>query len=392
MADHSPQTPHTPHSRLITVGQVRTILDRWYPPSLAESWDAPGLVCGDPGDAVERIVCALEATDAVVDAAIEADADMLVVHHPLLMRGATSVAADTPKGRIVHRLIRHRIALMSAHTNADAAVGGVNDVLARVVGVTVERPLEPRVQPVDLWGVQVPINSVATVRHALFEAGAGRFDGYDQCSFETVGRGQFRPLDRSHPTLGTTNHVETVKEVRIHVVAPTSARSAVRHALVHAHPYEVPAYDVTTIDSACQPGPATPGIGRVGHLETPMTLRSFTQRVDERLPRTVWGVRAAGDPDQLVRTIALCSGAGDSLLDAAAASGADVYLTSDLRHHPADEHLRAGGPALVDTAHWASESPWCADVARRLHEELGLPCQNLGIRTDPWTIGAAMAQ
>lgn len=99
---------------MITVGQVRSILDRWYPPSLAESWDAPGLVCGDPDEAVGRIACALEATDAVVDAAIEAHADMLVVHHPLLMRGTTSVAADTPKGRIVHRLIRHRIALMSA--------------------------------------------------------------------------------------------------------------------------------------------------------------------------------------------------------------------------------------------------------------------------------------
>ncbi|WCC80512.1 Nif3-like dinuclear metal center hexameric protein [Cutibacterium equinum] len=388
------ETSHTGTSTdvCVTVGRVRDLLDQWYPPSLAASWDAPGLVCGDPDDTVKTVVCALEATDAVVDAAIEAHADMLVVHHPLLMRGATSVAADTAKGRIIHRLIRHRIALMSAHTNADAAVGGVNDVLARLLGVIVERPLEPVTQTVDLWGVQVPVSSAETLRHALFDAGAGRFDGYDQCSFETVGRGQFRPLDGSHPTLGDINEVETVEEVRIHVVAPTSARSSVRSALIAAHPYDVPAYDVTTVDCGTRPGPTTPGIGRVGHLDEPMTLRSFTQRVVERLPRTVWGVRAAGNPDQPVATVALCSGAGDSLLEAAAASGADVYLTSDLRHHPADEHLRAGGPALIDTAHWASESPWCADVARRLHEELGLPCRDLGIRTDPWTIGAAVAQ
>ena len=134
MADNSSRTSIPQScSDQITVSQVRATLDQWYPPSLAESWDAPGLVCGDPDDTVKRIVCALEATDTVVDAAIEAHADMLVVHHPLLMRGATSVAADTPKGRIVHRLIRHRIALMSAHTNADAAVGGVNDVLARLL-------------------------------------------------------------------------------------------------------------------------------------------------------------------------------------------------------------------------------------------------------------------
>ena len=391
-ADTSHTAIPSPADDLVTVGRVRDILDEWYPPSLAESWDAPGLVCGDPDDTVNHIVCALEATDDVVDAAIAAHADMLVVHHPLLMRGVSSVAADTAKGRIIHQLIRHRIALMSAHTNADAAVGGVNDVLARLLGVVVERPLEPVTQAVDLWGVQVPLGSSEALRNALFDAGAGRFDGYDKCSFETVGRGQFRPLDGSHPTIGTAHEVETVEEARIHVVAPTWARSAVRSALVAAHPYEVPAYDVTTIDSGARPGPTTPGIGRVGHLDEPMTLRSFTRRVSERLPRTVWGVRAAGDPDQPVNTVALCSGAGDSLLDAAAASNADVYLTSDLRHHPADEHLRAGGPALVDTAHWASESPWCADVAHRLHEELGLPCRDLGIRTDPWTLGAAVAQ
>lgn len=267
MADNSSRTSIPQScSDQITVSQVRATLDQWYPPSLAESWDAPGLVCGDPDDTVKRIVCALEATDTVVDAAIEAHADMLVVHHPLLMRGATSVAADTPKGRIVHRLIRHRIALMSAHTNADAAVGGVNDVLARLLGVTVERPLEPAAQPVDLWGVQVPVDAAEALRNALFGAGAGQFDGYDLCSFETVGRGQFRPLNGSHPALGTTNQIETVEEVRIHVVAPTVIRSTVRKALVDAHPYEVPAYDVKTIDSGSRPGPATPGIGRIGHL------------------------------------------------------------------------------------------------------------------------------
>ncbi len=265
---------------MTTVADIRTLLDDWYPPRLAEEWDRPGLVCGDPADEVRTVACALEATDEVVDAAISAGAQMLVVHHPLLMRGVSSVAADTPKGRIVHRLIRSRIALMSAHTNADAAIGGVNDVLAELVGVRVVGPLEP---------------------------------------------------------------------------SPAAE-----------NPSE--------------------GIGRVGVLEETMTLKEFTERVAERLPATVWGVRAAGDPELPVRTVALCSGAGDSLLDAAARSGADVYLTSDLRHHPADEALRAGGPALVDTAHWASESPWCRSVARRL-DEAGIASRVLEVRTDPWTIG-----
>lgn len=266
---------------MTSVGDIRTLLDDWYPPRLAEEWDRPGLVCGRPQDAVTILACALEATDAVVEAAIDARAQMLVVHHPLLLRGVSSVAADTPKGRIVDRLIRSGVALMSAHTNADAAIGGVNDVLADLLGITVERPLEP---------------STAAER----------------------------------------------------------------------------------------PGE---GIGRVGVLEQTMTLREFTDRVAERLPVTVWGVRAAGDPDLPVRTVALCSGAGDSLLAAAAGSGADVYVTSDLRHHPADEALRAGGPALVDTAHWASESPWCHSVAERIAATTDVTAIDLQVRTDPWTIG-----
>lgn len=268
-------------SPMTTVADIRASLDTWFPPELAETWDRPGLVCGDPADSVGTVACALEATDAVVDAAIDAGAQMLVVHHPLLLRGVSSVAADTPKGRIVHRLIRSGIALMSAHTNADAAVGGVNDVLAELLGIRVTGPLE--------------------------------------------------------------------------------------RAAVGDNPLE--------------------GIGRVGQLDEPMTLRDLTARVAERLPATVWGVRAAGDPQQTVRTVALCSGAGDSLLEDAARSGADVYLTSDLRHHPADEHLRAGGPALIDTAHWASESPWCRSVAGRIAATHDVTTTVLDVRTDPWTIG-----
>lgn len=373
----------------VTVGRIVSLLDQWYPPRLAESWDCPGLVCGDPKAPVTHVACALEATDEVVEAALRAGAGMLVVHHPLLMRGVTSVAADTPKGRIVHRLISGGTALMSAHTNADAAIGGVNDVLARLLGVVVDRPLQPADEGIDLWGVQVPVADADRVEEAMFEAGAGHIGHYDRCSFRTDGRGRFRPLPGANPTLGRLAEDEQVAETRLHLVAPRSLRAAVTAALMRSHPYEAPAFDVLPAHTGSTPGPGTAGIGRVGHLPEPMTLADFTQRVADRLPRTVWGIRAAGDPDLTVRTVALCSGAGDSLLANAAASGADVYLTSDLRHHPADEHLRAGGPALIDTAHWASESPWCADLARRLHEALGVRTTDLAIRTDPWTIGAS---
>ncbi|MTD96873.1 Nif3-like dinuclear metal center hexameric protein [Corynebacterium guaraldiae] len=273
-----------------TVGDIRRVIHEAYPPQLAEPWDAVGLVCGDPADEVSTVAFALDCTQEVADKAVELGAQMLVVHHPLLLRGVTTVAADTPKGKVIHTLIRGGVALLAAHTNADKARPGVNDKLAELVGITPGRPIVP------------------------------------------------------------------------------------------VEPYE-------NLDEAL-------GLGRVGELEQPVTLREFTQRVADALPETEWGVRAAGDPERLIKRVAVSSGSGDSFLDQAAALGVDVYVTSDLRHHPVDEHLRAAhlaepeGPAVVDTAHWASEFPWTAQARDIVEDALRVNTEIIDVRTDPWTISA----
>ena len=273
-----------------TVGEIRRVIHEAYPPELAESWDAVGLVCGDPHAEVSTVAFALDCTQEVADKAVELGAQMLIVHHPLLMRGVTSVAADTPKGKVIHTLIRNGVALLSAHTNADKARPGVNDKLAELVGIKPGRPIVP-VEPYD-----------------------------------------------------------NLEEAR--------------------------------------------GLGRIGELPEAITLREFTQRVAEALPKTEWGVRAAGDPERMVKRVAVSSGSGDSFLDKAAALGVDVYVTSDLRHHPVDEHLRAAhlmdpeGPAVVDTAHWASEFPWTAQARDIVESVLRVKTEIIDLRTDPWTISA----
>ncbi|WP_121437604.1 Nif3-like dinuclear metal center hexameric protein [Actinomadura pelletieri] len=265
------------------LSHVIAVLEELYPPSWAESWDAVGLVCGDPDQEVRRVLFAVDPVAAVLDEALEWDADLIVTHHPLLLRGVHSVAATTPKGRLVHRMIVNGVALHTAHTNADRADPGVSDALARAVGLTgVSRPMVPAVDD------------------------------------------------------------------------------------------------------------PRRGLGRIGELAAPLTLREFTGRVAAGLPPTAWGVRAAGDPDRPVRTVAVCGGAGDSLLDTARAAGVDVYLTADLRHHPASEFAEHGGPALVDAAHWATEWPWLADAERRLaaaSPETGeLETRVSTIVTDAWSL------
>ncbi len=366
------------------LADVIAVLDEAYPPRLAQSWDSVGLVCGDPDDVLESVTVAVDATPAVVDEV--PDAGLLLAHHPLLLRGVDTVAASTPKGALVHRLIRTGRSLFTAHTNADSASPGVSDALAEVLGLTVEAALEPLAGGSDLdkWIIYVPRENAAAVQAAVFDAGAGQIGDYSHCSWSVTGIGQFLPHEGASPAVGSIGTVERVSEDRFEVVAPARARAAVLAAMRAAHPYEEPAFDVF----ALVPLPKDAGLGRIGTLARPEPLRTFVSRVSAALPQTSWGVRAAGDPDIQVSRVAVCGGAGDSLLATAAGAGVQAYVTADLRHHPADEHRRASDVALIDVAHWASEFPWCDQAAGILRSHFGksLPVRVCTIRTDPWNL------
>jgi dinuclear metal center YbgI/SA1388 family protein len=369
----------------VRLTDVIEVLDEAYPPRLAQSWDSIGLVCGDPDDVLESVTVAVDATPAVVDEVPEAG--LLLAHHPLLLRGVDTVAASTPKGALVHRLIRTGRSLFTAHTNADSASPGVSDALADALGLTVDAVLEPLTTAGDLdkWVIYVPRENAEAVREAVFAAGAGHIGDYSHCSWSVSGIGQFLPHEGASPAVGSVGSVERVAEDRFEVVAPARARGAVLAAMRAAHPYEEPAFDIF----ALVPPPGDAGLGRIGTLAQPEPLGSFVSRVDAALPRTAWGVRAVGDAEVLVSRVAVCGGAGDSLLAAADRADVQAYVTADLRHHPADEHRRASNVALIDVAHWASEFPWCEQAADKLRCRFGaaLPVRVCTIRTDPWNIG-----
>jgi dinuclear metal center YbgI/SA1388 family protein len=367
----------------VRLADVIEALDEAYPPRLAQSWDSVGLVCGDPDDTVDSVTIAVDATPAVVDELPKAG--LLLAHHPLLLRGVDTVAANTPKGALIHRLIRSGRSLFTAHTNADSATPGVSDALAHALGLSVEAVLEPISDAVDLdkWVIYVPGQNAEAMQAALFEAGAGHIGDYSHSSWSVSGVGQFLPHGGASPAIGNIGNVERVPEDRVEVVAPARLRADVLSAMRSAHPYEEPAFDVF----AMVPLPSGAGLGRIATLPQPEPLHRFVSRVSTALPQTSWGVRAAGDPDMVVSRVAVCGGAGDSLLATVAAADVQVYVTADLRHHPADEHRRASSVALVDVAHWASEFPWCDQAANVLRSRFqALPVHVSSIRTDPWNV------
>ncbi|WP_373868318.1 Nif3-like dinuclear metal center hexameric protein [Micromonospora yangpuensis] len=317
----------------VTVADVVAELDRWYPQSWAQEWDRVGLVLGEPASPVGRVAYVVDVVPETVAEALDAGADLIVAHHPLLLRGVSSVAPTTWKGRIVHQLIRADVALYVAHTNADVANPGVSDALAARFGLTGLRPLDPPT-PGSPAATSGPVGSAATSGPVGSAATSG-------------------PAGPAGPA------------------GPVGSAGGGTPA----------------------GGPGSPaggrGIGRIGELPRPMTLAELTRHAAAVLPPTAWGVRAAGDPERLIRTLAVSGGSGDSFLAAATAAGVDAYLTSDLRHHPVGEQLAAGGPALLDAAHWATERPWLDDVAAHLRATLGVEGYVSDLATDPWTVHAA---
>ncbi|MBP3043531.1 Nif3-like dinuclear metal center hexameric protein [Arthrobacter jiangjiafuii] len=268
-----------------TLGDVLLAAEELWPESLAEGWDAVGLVAGRPDNRVERILFAVDPTSEVIDEALEWGADLLLTHHPLLLKPVHSVAATGFKGDAVHRLIEGKCALLTVHTNGDSAVGGVSDVLADAFGLSGVVPL-----------------------------------------------------------------------------------------------------------SAAEDGLPEEGIGRVGELPEATTLADFARLVFSIMPAVAGGVRVAGDPEGLVRRVAVCGGAGDSLFDAVRRHQADVYVTADLRHHPASEAREAAvndRPYLIDVSHFGSEWLWLTPAAAALENVLGdqgftAEIRVSGTNTDPW--------
>ena len=378
----------------LRLADVVALLDGWYDPSWAEPWDAVGLVCGDPEQAVSKILLAVDPAPSVVDEAEEWGADLVICHHPLLLAPVHSVAAASPKGRIVHRLLRRGTALLTAHTNADVPADGVNDSLARALGVVEPRVVVPTGdQERDKLVTFVPVEHAEVVRAAMTDAGGGAIGAYDSCTFTSTGEGRFRPLEGARPAIGAVGSVEVVPEARVECVLPRRLRRRVVEAMLAAHPYEEVAYDVVELAATPSKTGVSRGHGRIGRLETPTTLREFADRVSRVLPATAHGVRVGGDPDRTVRTVVVGSGSGDFMLDTVLGTDADVYVTSDLRHHRAAEFLEHGGPALVDVAHWAAEWTWLPVVERKLLAALESAGDTVETRvsrivTDPWTFRA----
>jgi dinuclear metal center YbgI/SA1388 family protein len=315
------------------------------PKSLAMEGDKIGLHVGTLQKPVKKVMVALDVLESVVDEAIEQGVDLIVAHHAVIYRPLKHLRTDLPAGRLYEKLIKHDIAVYTAHTNLDVAVGGINDWLAEAIGLTDVEVLDVTCQ--DAWKklvVYVPLSHRDAVFQAIAEAGAGWVGNYSHCSFQLTGTGTFFPREGTHPHIGEQGRLERVEEVRLEMIMPASKQSAVLKAMKAAHPYEEVAYDIIPLD---MPGTGL-GIGRIGKLPQSMTLRDLAQLVKEKFQ--LQGLRVVGALDSTVKKVAVVGGDGSSFVGKAAFRGADVFLTGDIGYHTAHD-AQAEGLSIIDAGH-----------------------------------------
>ena len=377
------------------VEEIVKILDYFYPPELAAAWDNVGLQVGDLNQEVRHVMIALDPSEIVVAEAIKANVNLLITHHPLVMSGINRFTTQTSVGRVIANLNENQISLFAAHTNADVAHDGVNDVLARKFELLDLEPLLPlaalsdtgRQTSGNLLKIVVfsPSEATEQVIDAMSEAGAGQIGNYDRCAYQVSGVGTFRPQQGADPYLGKVGEITQTKEDRIEMVFRRQHLSSVVESLRRTHPYEEPAYDVIELVDT-----ERIGLGRRGHLERPLTLKEFAERVAAAVPKTHHGVRVSGDLSSKISTVGVITGAAANFLPNVAQRNIDCYVTADAKHHVTLDNLMAHGPNLIDLSHWASESPWCDDLASRLKtkfraENKGIEVSVSTIMGDPWS-------
>ncbi|WP_080874624.1 Nif3-like dinuclear metal center hexameric protein [Oceanobacillus timonensis] len=322
------------------------IMDKWAPKSLAYHWDNVGLQTGRFHDATSNILITLDVTEDVVDEAVEKGANLIIAHHPLLFQPLKQINVDHPKGRVVQKLMKNDITVFAAHTNLDVAEGGVNDLLSEAIGLHVKEPLEVLDHESLLKIVVfVPDTHVEELRDALNEGGAGQIGDYSHCTFQSPGQGTFRPSEEADPYIGTQNELTYVDEKKLEAVVPKKELDKVMKAIISAHPYEEPAYDIYPLENKG----ASFGIGRFGTLEQSVSMKAFIEMVKKNLDMPQ--VRVSGNIEKNVKRVAVLGGSGEKYVSHALRKKADVYITGDMTFHAAQDAEQMG-LTVIDAGHY----------------------------------------
>lgn len=341
----------------MNISDILAGLNKLAPQGLAASWDNVGLQIGLPDWQADKILLTLDVTPSVVDYAFKQKFELILSHHPLIFKPLNSVT--NPE---IIKLTQNRIGVIAMHTNLDVVPDGVNHALAGALGLTVKDYLSSETGSKWYHGsVMVPPLYLEQLADAIHAAGAGRIGHYDNCSTRHMITGTFRALEGSNPWLGKPGSYELVDEVELEFMVDSFYLPAVKKAIAATHPYEIPSVYFTETENG---NPAF-GLGLLGELPQAMPLSAFAEQVKSKLEAPYVQLWTAGkDVSHKVKTIAICGGAGASLISQAEGR-ADVFVTGDINYHAM---LQSSIP-LINAGHFYTEFPVLNKLRNLLKQE-----------------------
>jgi dinuclear metal center YbgI/SA1388 family protein len=342
--------------------KVETIV----PLGLAQDWDNVGLLIGDSKRDVKNILLSIDITSEVLAEARRLKSDLIISYHPIIWDGLKQITMGVASN-IVYELLRADIAVISLHTALDVVSGGINDVLAEIVGIKDGKAIGDYVENSARENyklvVFIPAESVSKVSNAIFEAGAGIIGNYSHCSFQIEGEGSFLPLGGARPAVGKRGKLEKVAEIRFEAIVPSDKLGAVISAIMEAHPYETPAFDCYKLFNPQD----KIGLGRIGKLEKPTPLRKIINNIKKQTGAKAVGI--VGKDSRVVKTAAVCAGSCGKIINTIIADKADLYVTGELKHHHALAAHEAGLTCLC-LSHTVSERFILKKLAKQLQKLL----------------------
>jgi dinuclear metal center YbgI/SA1388 family protein len=329
------------------IQDITSYLETIAPLSLQESYDNAGLLTGNGQWECTGVITALDATEEIVKEAIEKKCNLIVAHHPIIFGGLKKINGKNYVEQTIITAIKNDIAIYAIHTNLDNILDGVNGRIADKLGLVNRKILQPKKDILKKLITFVPTDKLEEVRNAIFSAGGGQVGNYSECSFTIAGEGTFKGNENTHPYVGKQGERHTEKETRVEIIFPGWTENAILKAMKIAHPYEEVAYDVVSLDNIHQ----NIGSGLVGELEKPVSEADFLGLLKKAFKLPV--IRHTPLLGKKVQKIALCGGSGSFLTGAAIATGADFYVTGDVKYH---EFFDANGKLVIaDIGHYESE-------------------------------------
>lgn len=340
-----------------TVGDLLAALEGVAPRNLAFPDDPIGLQLGRKGDRVDSCVVSLDPSPSALAFAIQSKAQAIVSHHALIYNPLRSIAGDSAQVRSIRSAIENNLAVLVAHTNWDAAPGGINDTLSEKLGLSDVRSFGGDIDQKALKLVTfVPSDHRDRIIDALASVGCGTIGLYRRCAFYSSGHGTYEPQEGANPMIGQVGMRETTDELRVEMLVPSSAIQDALNALRDSHPYDEPAIDLYPLVAASESLP------RCGKLASPMAFAELSKWVGDRLQTQV---RAFGKPTTNVETIGVVGGSGGSYWLKARIAGCDALVTGEVRHHEAVEAAESGF-CLIEAGHFATEQPGVVELSKRL--------------------------